>query len=109
MTKDEIKETEKKIKEFIKTLDSYSNEELVHFYKISLKRDSEQRGLYSPLIKAIEQIRLKKNFVVEVSGRGASLEKTTEEIKVGSKIQYKNKKGIQRWEDIYTEILKKNF
>ena len=96
MTKEEIKETEKRIKEFIKTLDSYSNDELVHFYKISLKRDSEQRGLYSPLIKAIEQIRLKKNFVVEVSGRGASLEKTTEEIKVGSKIQYKNKKGVKK-------------
>ena len=47
-------ETEKKIKEFIKNLDSYSNDELVHFYKISLKRDSEQRGLYAPLIKSIE-------------------------------------------------------
>ena len=93
MTKDEIKETEKKIKEFIKTLDQYNNEELVHFYKIALYRDSSQRGLYSPLIKAIEQIRQKKNFVVEVSGRGASLEKTNEELKIGSKIQYKNKKG----------------
>jgi hypothetical protein len=51
-----LKETEKKIKEFIKTLDSYSNDELVHFYKIALYRDSEQRGLYSPLIKAIEQL-----------------------------------------------------
>ena len=97
MTKDEIKETEKKIKEFIKTLDSYSNEELVHFYKISLKRDAEQRGLYAGLIKAIELIRQKKNFNVEVSGRGASLEKTNEEIKVGSKIQYKNKKGAKKW------------
>ena len=90
MTKDEIKETEKKIKEFIKTLDSYSNDELVHFYKISLKRDSEQRGLYAPLIKAIESIRQKKSFVVEVSGRGTALEKT--EITLGSKIQYKTKK-----------------
>lgn len=96
MTKDEIKETEKRIKEFIKTLDSYSNDELVHFYKISLKRDSEQRGLYTPLLKAIEQIRVKKGFVVEVSGRGASLEKTNEEIKIGSKIQYKNKKGVKK-------------
>lgn len=96
MTKEEIKQLETQIKSFIKTLDSYSNEELVHFYKISLKRDSEQRGLYTPLIKAIEQIRHKKGFIVEVSGRGASLEKTNEEIKVGSKIQYKNKKGIQR-------------
>ena len=96
MTKDEIKIVEKKIKEFIKTLDQYNNEELVHFYKIALYRDSSQRGLYSPLIKAIEQIRQKKNFVVEVSGRGASLEKTTEEIKVGSKIQYKTKKGAKK-------------
>ena len=93
MTKDEIKETEKKIKEFIKTLDSYSNEELVYYYKCALSRNTSSKGLYAPLIKAIEQIRQKKNFVVEVSGRGASLEKTTEEIKVGSKIQYKNKKG----------------
>jgi hypothetical protein len=96
MTKDEIKEIERKIKEFIKNLDSYSNEELVHFYKISLKRDSEQRGLYSPLIKAIEQIRQKKGFIVEVSGRGASLEKTNEELKIGSKIQYKSKKGVKK-------------
>ena len=94
MTKDEIKETERKIKEFIKTLDSYSNDELVHFYKISLKRDSEQRGLYTSLIKAIEQIRLKKSWVQESSNKGTALEKT--EITLGSKIQYKNKKGIQR-------------
>ena len=87
-------ETEKKIKEFIKTLDSYSNDELVHFYKISLKRDSEQRGLYAPLIKAIEQIRLKKNWIQESSNKGASLEKT--EITLGSKIQYKNKKGVKK-------------
>ena len=94
MTKEEIKETERKIKEFIKTLDSYSNDELVHFYKISLKRDSEQRGLYTSLIKAIEQIRLKKSWVQESSNKGTALEKT--EITLGSKIQYKNKKGIQR-------------
>ena len=98
MTKDEIKEIERKIKEFIKTLDSYSNDELVHFYKISLKRDAEQRGLYTNLIKAIEQIRLKKGFVVEVSGRGASLEKTNEEIKVGIKF---NKKGAKKWEVLF--------
>ena len=106
MTKDEIKETEKRIKEFIKTLDSYSNEELVHFYKISLKRDSEQRGLYTPLIKAIDQIRQKKNFVVEITGRGASLEKT--EITLGSKIQYKNKKGVKKWEVLFMVRLKKS-
>lgn len=94
MTKDEIKETERKIKEFIKTLDSYSNEELVHFYKISLKRDSEQRGLYAGLIKAIELIRQKKNWVQESSNKGTALEKT--EITLGSKIQYKNKKGAKK-------------
>ena len=93
MTKDEIKEIERKIKEFIKTLDSYSNEELVHYYKCALSRNTSSKGLYAPLIKAIEQIRQKKGFVVEVSGRGASLEKTNEEIKIGSKIQYINKKG----------------
>ena len=109
MTKEEIKIVEKKIKEFIKTLDQYNNEELVHFYKIALYRDSSQRGLYSPLIKAIEQIRQKKNFVVEVSGRGASLEKTNEELKVGSKIQYKNKKGAKKWEVLFTVKLKINF
>ena len=94
MTKEEIKETEQKIKEFIKTLDSYSNDELVHFYKIALYRDSSQRGLYTGLIKAIEQIRLKKNWVQQSSNKGTALEKT--EITLGSKIQYKNKKGIQR-------------
>ena len=94
MTKDEIKETEKKIKEFIKTLDSYSNDELVHFYKISLKRDSEQRGLYAGLIKAIELIRQKKNWVQESSNKGTALEKT--EITLGSKIQYKTKKGAKK-------------
>lgn len=94
MTKEEIKQLEKKIKEFIKTLDSYSNDELVHFYKISLKRDSSQRGLYSPLIKAIEQIRRKKGWVQESSNKGTALEKT--EITLGSKIQYKNKKGAKK-------------
>ena len=87
-------ETEKKIKEFIKTLDSYSNDELVHFYKISLKRDAEQRGLYAGLIKAIELIRQKKNWVQESSNKGTALEKT--EITLGSKIQYKNKKGVKK-------------
>ena len=94
MTKEEIKETERKIKEFIKNLDSYSNDELVHFYKISLKRDSEQRGLYAGLIKAIELIRQKKNWVQESSNKGTALEKT--EITLGSKIQYKNKKGAKK-------------
>ena len=94
MTKEEIKTVELQIKDFIKTLDQYNNEELVHFYKISLKRDSEQRGLYSGLIKAIEQIRQKKGWVQESSNRGTALEKT--EITLGSKIQYKNKKGIQQ-------------
>lgn len=96
MTKDEIKETEKRIKEFIKTLDSYSNEDLVHYYKCALSRNTLSKGMYTSLIKAIEQIRQKKGFVVEISGRGASLEKTTEEIKVGSKIQYKTKKGAKK-------------
>ena len=96
MTKDEIKETEKKIKEFIKTLDQYNNEELVHFYKIALYRDSSQRGLYIGLIKAIEQIRQKKGWVQESSNKGTALEKTNEELKIGSKIQYKNKKGAKK-------------
>ena len=103
MTKDEIKIIERKIKEFIKTLDQYSNEDLVHYYKCALSRNTSSKGLYTSLIKAIEQIRQKKGFVVEVSGRGASLEKTNEEIKVGSKIQYKNKKGELKW-----NIRKKN-
>jgi hypothetical protein len=94
LTKDEIKEIERKIKEFIKNLDSYSNEELVHFYKISLKRDAEQRGLYTGLIKAIEQIRQKKGWVQESSNKGTALEKT--EITLGSKIQYKTKKGVKK-------------
>lgn len=101
-------ETEKKIKEFIKTLDSYSNEELAHYYKCALSRNTSSKGLYTGLIKAIEQIRQKKGFVVEVSGRGASLEKTNEEIKVGSKIQYKNKKGAKKWEVFFTVRLKIN-
>ena len=92
MTKEEIKETELKIKDFIKTLDQYKNEELVYYYKCALSRNTSSKGLYIGLIKAIEQIRLKKGFNVEISGRGASLEKTNEEIKIGSKIQYKNKK-----------------
>ena len=101
MTKDEIKIVEKKIKEFIKTLDQYNNEELVHFYKIALYRDSSQRGLYVGLIKAIELIRQKKNWVQESSNKGTALEKT--EITLGSKIQYKNKKGVKKW-----NIQKKN-
>ena len=96
MTKEEIKQLEIQIKSFIKTLDQYSNEDLVHYYKCALSRNTSSKGLYTPLIKAIEQIRQKKCFVVEVSGRGASLEKTNEEIKVGSKIQYKNKKGVKK-------------
>ena len=101
MTKEEIKIVEKKIKEFIKTLDQYNNEELVHFYKIALYRDSSQRGLYAGLIKAIELIRQKKNWVQESSNKGTALEKT--EITLGSKIQYKNKKGELKW-----NIQKKN-
>jgi hypothetical protein len=70
MTKDEIKIIEQKIKSFIKTLDQYNNEELVYYYKCALSRDTSSKGLYIGLIKAIEQIRQKKGFVVEVSGRG---------------------------------------
>ena len=106
MTKEEIKTVELQIKDFIKTLDQYNNEELVHFYKISLKRDSEQRGLYSGLIKAIEQIRQKKGWVQESSNRGTALEKT--EITLGSKIQYKNKKGVKKWEVLFMVRLKKS-
>ena len=106
MTKDEIKKVEVQIKEFIKTLDQHNNDELVYYYKIALCRDSEQRGLYTPLIKTIEQIRQQKGFVVEVSGRGASLEKTNEEVKVGNKIQYKNKKGVKKWTYQYLELRK---
>lgn len=94
MTKEEIKQLEIQIKSFIKTLDQYNNEELVHFYKIALYRDSSQRGLYAGLIKAIELIRLKKGWVQESSNKGAALEKT--EITLGSKIQYKNKKGTKK-------------
>jgi hypothetical protein len=36
MTKDEIKIIEKRIKDFIKTLDQYNNEELVYYYKCAL-------------------------------------------------------------------------
>ena len=103
MTKEEIKQLEIQIKSFIKTLDQYNNEELVYYYKCALSRNTSTKGLYTPLIKAIEQIRQKKGFVIEVSGRGASLEKTNEELKVGSKIQYKNKKGELKW-----NIQKKN-
>ena len=94
MTKEEIKQLEIQIKSFIKTLDQYNNEELVHFYKIALYRDSSQRGLYAGLIKAIELIRQKKNWVQESSNKGTALEKT--EITLGSKIQYKNKKGAKK-------------
>ena len=96
MTKEEIKQLELQIKSFIKTLDQYNNEELVYYYKCALSRNTLSKGLYIGLIKAIEQIRQKKGFNVEVSGRGASLEKTNEEIKVGSKIQYKTKKGVKK-------------
>ena len=94
MTKEETKQLEIQIKSFIKTLDQYSNEDLVHYYKCALSRNTLSKGLYTPLIKAIDQIRQKKNFVVEITGRGASLEKT--EITLGSKIQYKNKKGVKK-------------
>ena len=94
MTKEEIKQLEIQIKDFIKTLDQYSSEDLVHYYKCALSRNTSSKSVYTPLIKAIEQIRQKKGFVVEVSGRGASLEKT--EITLGSKIQYKNRKGVKK-------------
>jgi hypothetical protein len=94
MTKEEIKQLENQIKDFIKTLDQYNNEELVYYYKCALSRDTTQRGLYTPLIKAIEQIRLKKGWVQESSNKGTALEKT--EITLGSKIQYKNKKGAKK-------------
>ena len=101
MTKEEIKQLEIQIKSFIKTLDQYNNEELVYYYKCALSRDTSSKGLYTSLIKAIEQIRLKKNWVQESSNKGTALEKT--EITLGSKIQYKNKKGKQKW-----NIRKKN-
>ena len=94
MTKEETKQLEIQIKSFIKTLDQYSNEELVYYYKCALSRNTSTKGLYLPLIKAIEQTRQKKNFVVEITCRGTALEKT--EITLGSKIQYKNKKGAKK-------------
>ena len=94
MTKDEIKEIERKIKEFIKTLDQYNNEELVYYYKCALSRDTSSKGLYIGLIKTIEQIRQKKGWVQESSNKGTALEKT--EITLGSKIQYKHKKGVKK-------------
>jgi hypothetical protein len=94
MTKDEIKKVEVQIKDFIKTLDQYNNEELVYYYKCALSRNTLSKGLYTGLIKAIEQIRLKKNWVQESSNKGTALEKT--EITLGSKIQYKTKKGVNK-------------
>lgn len=96
MTKEEIKQLETQIKSFIKTLDQYSNEDLVHYYKCALSRNTSSKGLYTGLIKAIEQIRQKKGFVIDVSAKGVMLEKTNQEIKMGNKIQYKNKKGAKK-------------
>ena len=101
MTKEEIKQLEIQIKSFIKTLDQYNNEELVYYYKCALSRNTSSKGLYIGLIKAIEQIRQKKGWVQESSNKGTALEKT--EITLGSKIQYKNKKGAKKW-----NIQKKN-
>lgn len=94
MTKEEIKQLEIQIKSFIKTLDHYNNEELVYYYKCALSRNTSSKGLYIGLIKAIEQIRQKKGWVQESSNKGTALEKT--EITLGSKIQYKNKKGAKK-------------
>ena len=94
MTKEEIKQLEIQIKSFIKTLDQYNNEELVYYYKCALSRNTSSRDLYNPLVKAIEQIRQKKGWVQESSNKGTALEKT--EITLGSKIQYKNKKGVKK-------------
>ena len=94
MTKEEIKQLEIQIKSFIKTLDQYNNEELVYYYKCALSRNTSSKGLYAGLIKAIELIRQKKNWVQESSNKGTALEKT--EITLGSKIQYKNKKGAKK-------------
>lgn len=94
MTKEEIKQLEIQIKSFIKTLDQYSNEDLVYYYKCALSRNTSSKGLYIPLIKAIEQIRQKKGWVQESSNKGTALEKT--EITLGSKIQYKTKKGAKK-------------
>jgi hypothetical protein len=49
---DEIKIIEQKIKSFIKTLDQYSNEELVYYYKCALSRNTLSKGMYTSLIKA---------------------------------------------------------
>lgn len=105
MTKEEIKQLETQIKSFIKTLDQYSNEDLVHYYKCALGRNTSSKGLYTPLIKAIEQIRQKKGFVIDVSAKGVMLEKTNQEIKMGNKIQYKNKKGVNKWDPHLTTTL----
>ena len=98
MTKEEIKQLEIQIKSFIKTLDQYNNEELVYYYKCALSRNTSSKGLYIGLIKAIEQIRQKKGWVQESSNKGTALEKT--EITLGSKIQYKTKKGVKKWKFI---------
>ena len=50
------------IRQFIKSLHSYSDEELVHFYKCSLtKHSSSDKKLYKPLILAIEKERKSRN------------------------------------------------
>lgn len=95
MTKEEAKELETKLKVFIKALDTYSNEELVHIYKVALTRNSESKGLYTNLIKEIEKLRVKNGWVQDVSSKGVSLDKTTEELKQGGKGK-STKKGVKK-------------
>ena len=82
---EEGKEVEVKLKDIIKNLDNYTNEELVHIYKVSLTRNTESKGLYTNLIKEIDKLRIKKGWVLDVSSRGVSLDKTTEELKQSGK------------------------
>ena len=93
MTKEEAKLKEKEIKAFIKTLDNYSNEELVHFYKSAIsKKLKVEKELFAPLLKEIERIRHKKGWITEIGNKGTSLEKTTEELKQTSKPKKSKKK-----------------
>lgn len=85
MTKEELKELETKLKAFIKNLDNYTNEELVHIFKVALTRNTESKGLYTNLIKEIEKLRMKKGWIQELGSRGVSLDKTTEELKQSTK------------------------
>ena len=61
------------IRLFIQTLQNHSDEDLVHFYKCCLtKQSSTEKKLYRPLVLAIEKERKSRNKLKELDNETQS-------------------------------------